>query len=366
MQILAAVVQDVGAAFTLTEVELQAPAPDEVVVQIAGVGLCHTDIAVKDGYLPFPFRGVLGHEGSGTVVSVGADVTTVAVGDHVAISFNSCGTCTHWAKGEPAYCHNFLEYNFGGVRTDGSVGLTSAGTKLGANFFGQSSLATHALAHERNVVKLPPDAPVELVGPLGCGIQTGAGAVLNALDVQPESTVVITGAGAVGLAAVLAAVVREAASIIAVDLHESRRVLATQLGATHTVDPQAGPLAEQIRNIAPAGADYAVDTTAVAPVVEHLLASLGIRGVLGLVGAPADPQTVFSVGLTQPPLLGLTIRGIVEGDADPQIFIPYLLDLHRQGKFPFDKLITTIPLAHINEAVAAQLRGEVLKVVPTP
>ena len=366
MQILAAVVQDVGAAFTLTEVELQAPAPDEVVVQIAGVGLCHTDIAVKDGYLPFPFRGVLGHEGSGTVVSVGADVTTVAVGDHVAISFNSCGTCTHCAKGEPAYCHNFLEYNFGGVRTDGSVGLTSAGTKLGANFFGQSSLATHALAHERNVVKLPPDAPVELVGPLGCGIQTGAGAVLNALDVQPGSTVVIAGAGPVGLSAVLAAVVREAASIIAVDLHESRRVLATELGATHTVDPQAGPLAEQIRNIAPAGADYAVDTTAVAPVVEQLLASLGIRGVLGLVGAPADPQAVFSVGLMQPPLLGLTIRGIVEGDADPQIFIPYLLDLHRQGKFPFDKLITTMPLAQINEAVEAQHRGEVLKVVLTP
>jgi aryl-alcohol dehydrogenase len=366
MQISAAVVQEVGAPFTLTEVDLQDPAPDEVVVQIAGVGLCHTDIAVKEGHMPFPLPGVLGHEGSGTVVSVGADVTTVAAGDQVAISFNSCGACPHCAKGEPAYCHNFLEYNFGGVRSDGSSGLASAGTKLGANFFGQSSLATHALAHERNVVKLPPGAPVELVGPLGCGIQTGAGAVMNSLDVQPGSTVVVTGAGGVGLSAVLAAVVREAAAIIVVEPHQSRRVLATDLGATHVIDPQAGPLAEQIREIAPAGADYAVDTCAVAAVVEQVLASLGMRGMLGLVGVPADPQAVLTVGLFQPPLLGLTIRGIVEGDADPQTFIPYLLDLHRQGKFPFDKLITTMPLAQINEAVAAQHRGEVLKVVLTP
>jgi aryl-alcohol dehydrogenase len=335
-------------------------------VEIAGAGICHTDIAVQHGHLPFPLPGVLGHEGSGTIVQVGADVTTLAIGDQVAISFNSCAACHQCASGQPAYCHGFLEYNFGGVRLDGSAGLASAGTKLGANFFGQSSLATHALAHERNVVKLPPGTPVELVGPLGCGIQTGAGAVMNSLDVQPGSTVVVAGAGAVGLSAVLAAVVREAASIIAVDLHASRRTLATELGATHVIDPAAGPLSEQIREIAPAGADYAIDTTAVAPVVEQLLASLGIRGTLGLIGVPADPAAVFSVGLFQPPLLGLTIRGIVEGDADPQTFIPYLLDLHSQGKFPFDKLITTMPLAQINEAVEAQHRGEILKAVLTP
>lgn len=366
MRISAAVAHEVGAPFTLTEVDLQEPAPDEVLVQIAGVGICHTDIAVKDGHLPFPLPGVLGHEGSGTVVSVGADVTTVTTGDHVAISFNSCARCPRCAQGEPAYCHKFVEYNFGGVRPDGSSALAVDGAKLGANFFGQSSLATHALAHERNVVKLPPDVPVELVGPLGCGIQTGAGAVFNSLDVQAGSTVIIAGAGAVGLSAVMAAVVREAASIIAVDVHERRRTLATELGATHAIDPKHGPLADQIREITPAGADYAIDTTAVPSVVEQLLASLGMRGALGLIGVPADPQAVFSIGLFQPPLLGLTIRGIVEGDSDPQTFIPHLLDLYRQGRFPFDKLITTMPFAQINEAVAAQHRGEVLKVVLTP
>src|ERR1700751_3768726 len=245
MQISAAVVQEVGAPFTLTDVDLQDPAPDEVVVQIAGAGICHTDVAVQQGHLPFPLPGVLGHEGSGTVVGVGSDVTRVVPGDQVAISFNSCAECRQCAKGQPAYCHGFLEYNFGGVRPDGSSGLASAGTKLGANFFGQSSLATHALAHERNIVKLPPGTPVELVGPLGCGVQTGAGAVMNSLDVQTGSTVVVAGAGAVGLSAVMAAVVREAASIIAVDLHDSRRTLATELGATHTINPKAGPLAGQ-------------------------------------------------------------------------------------------------------------------------
>jgi aryl-alcohol dehydrogenase len=366
MQISAAVVQEVGAPFVLTDIELRDPAPDEVVVEIAGAGICHTDIAVQHGHMPFPLPGVLGHEGSGTVVSLGADVTSLSVGDQVAVSFNSCASCPRCNKGEPAYCHNFLEYNFGGVRADGSSGLDSGGTKLGANFFGQSSLATHALAHERNVVKLPPGAPTVIAGPLGCGLQTGAGAVFNSLDVQPGSTVVITGAGAVGLSAVMAAVVRDASSIIAVDLHEGRRALATELGATHVVDPKAGTLAEQIREIVPAGADYAIDTTAVSPVVEQLIPSLGMRGMLGLIGVPADPEAAFSIGLLQPPMFGLTIRGIVEGDSEPQTFIPYLLTLHEQGKFPFDKLITTMPLAQINEAIEAQHRGEILKAVLTP
>lgn len=366
VQILAAVTPAVGAPFALSELELEDPAPDEVVVQIAGVGICHTDIAVKEGHLPFPFPCVLGHEGSGTVVSVGADVKSVVVGDRVAVSFNSCATCPHCVKEQPAYCHNFLQYNFGGTRPDGSSGLSAAGTKVAGNFFGQSSLATHAIAHERNVVKLPADVPLELVGPLGCGIQTGAGAVMNSLDVQPGSTIVIAGAGPVGLAAVLAAVVRESVSIIVVEPHERRRALAMELGATHVIDPADGAVSEQIRGIAPAGVDYAVDTTAVVTVVEQLIDSLGMRGTVGLLGVPADPQAFFSLGLFQTPMLGITVRGIVEGDANPQTFIPYLLDLHRQGRFPFDKLITTMPLAEINEAVAAQLRGEILKVVLVP
>ena len=132
MQISAAVVKEVGAPFTLAEVDLAAPAADEVLVKIAGVGICHTDIAVKEGHLPFVFPGVLGHEGSGTVVAVGSDVTAVAAGDRVAISFHSCGGCPTCTRDQPAYCHNFLEYNFGGTRSDGTTGRPVAGGRCSA------------------------------------------------------------------------------------------------------------------------------------------------------------------------------------------------------------------------------------------
>ncbi|SUE28848.1 aryl-alcohol dehydrogenase [Nocardia farcinica] len=365
MRVTAAVVNEVGGPFTLEEVEIGLPAAHEVVVEMVGTGICHTDLAVKEGHLPFPLPGVLGHEGSGIVAAVGAEVTSVAVGDKVAISFNSCGACRRCTLGEPAYCHNFMAYNFGGVRTDGTSALTAGGRQVGSNFFGQSSLATHAVAHERNVVKLPEDAPVEIAGPLGCGIQTGAGAVFNSLDVRPGNSLLVVGGGAVGLAAVMAAVVREAAEIIVVEPHGSRRELALDLGATHVIDPAVGPLAEQVRAVLPDGVDYAIDTTALQPVLEQILLSLGVRGTLGLIGVPANPEATLPIGLMQTQLFGQTIRGIVEGDADPATFIPYLLSLHREGRFPFDRLIQTMPLSRINEAIAAQHEGDIVKVVLT-
>ncbi|PYE11693.1 aryl-alcohol dehydrogenase [Williamsia limnetica] len=363
MEITAAVVSAVGEPFEVKSVELAAPAAGEVAVKIAGVGICHTDVAVKEGHLPFPLPGILGHEGSGTVTAVGDGVTRVQVGDKVALSFNSCGACVQCDKDAPAYCLNFMGLNFSGARSDGSGAISVDGEQAGANFFGQSSLASHAIAHERNVVKLPDDAPVELAGPLGCGVQTGAGAVLNSLDVEPGSALLITGGGAVGLSAVLAAVVRGVGKIIVVEPHSARRDIALDLGATDVIDPAAGPLSEQVRAIVPAGVDYALDTTAIVSVLEQIVASLAVRGSLGLIGVPADPAAALPVSLFQSQLFGLTIRGIVEGDADPQTFIPYLLDLHRKGQFPFDKLITTMPFSQINEAVQAQLSGEAIKVV---
>jgi aryl-alcohol dehydrogenase len=363
MRIEAAVVSEVGGRFSIEQVDLAEPAADEVLVEIAGVGICHTDVAVKEGHLPFSLPGVLGHEGSGTVAAVGAGVGAVAVGDKVAISFNSCGGCLHCAKGQPAYCHDFMAYNFGGTRPDGSSGISEAGRALGANFFGQSSLATHALAHECNVVKLPDDAPLSLVGPLGCGIQTGAGVVMNSLDVPSGASLVIAGAGPVGLAAVMAAAIRGVESIIVIEPQQGRRKVALDLGATQVLDPVSVPISEQVRQILPSGVDYAVDTTAALPVLEEILLSLGVRGTLGLVGVPSNPAAALPIGLIQSQLFGLTVRGVVEGDADPQTFIPYLLDLHRNGKFPFDKLISTMPLAQINEAIEAQARGDVIKVV---
>lgn len=363
MEINAAVATAHGKPFSLENVTIEGPNPDEVLIEIAGVGLCHTDIAARDGHLPFPLPGVLGHEGSGVVTAVGRDVRNLAEGDKVALSFNFCGGCPACREGNPAYCREFLQRNFGGARADGSSGLSLGGRPIGGNFFGQSSFATHAVAAAHTVVKLPEDAPVDSVGPLGCGIQTGAGAVLNSLDCREGSSLVVLGGGSVGLAAVLAGVVRGLQHIIVVEPFAGRRELALSLGATHSIDPAAGALDEQIRAIVPDGAHYAVDTTGRIPVIESAVAGLAHKARMGLIGVPSDPAHTLNLGLSATQAAGLSVVGICEGDSNPPSFIPELLQLHADGRFPFDKLITTMPFSQINEAVEAQTRGDAVKIV---
>jgi aryl-alcohol dehydrogenase len=363
MEITAAVLEEVGGAFVVKTLALSEPAPGEVLIKIAGVGVCHTDIAVAHGHLPFPLPGVVGHEGSGVVAAVGSGVTKVAVGDRVAASFNSCGVCASCTAGTPGYCVEFMPRNFAGVRADGSSPLTLDDAPVGADFFGQSSFATHAMAHERNVVKVPDGIPLHLVGPLGCGVQTGAGAVMNSMPVKAGDSVLVLGGGSVGLSAVLGAVVRGAGTIIVVEPVAQRRELALSLGATHVIDPAAGVLSEQVRAILPTGVQYAVDTTALVPVLEQVIGSMAQRGTLGLVGVPADPATIVPLSMMASQMIGLKVIGIIEGDSDPDVFIPELIELHLAGRFPFDKIITTMPFAKINDAIAAQARGEAVKVV---
>lgn len=363
MEITAAVLENVGEDFTLTQLTLGEPAPDEVVIKVAGVGLCHTDLAVQHGHLPFMFPGVVGHEGSGTVIAVGTAVTKVSVGDLVAATFNSCGKCAPCSTGTPGYCAEFMPRNLGGTRPDGTTALSHDGQPIGSNFFGQSTFATHAIARERNVIKVPAGLDIALAGPLGCGIQTGAGAVMNSLACPAGSSLLITGGGSVGLSGVLGAVVRGVKTIIVVEPVVTRRELALSLGATHVIDPSESPIVEQVRAILPEGVAYALDTTAALPVLEGVIASLAQHGTLGMVGVPSDPTGELSLGLMEIQVRGLTFKGIVEGDSDPDLFIPELIALHLEGKFPFDKLITTMPFAKINDAVSAQARGEAVKVV---
>jgi aryl-alcohol dehydrogenase len=364
VDITAAVVRSTSGDFTIEPLTLGSPGPGEVLVQIVAVGLCHTDLATRDGVIPFPMPAVLGHEGSGRVVEVGPGVTKVRAGDPVALSFSSCGKCASCAAESPAYCHMFMPLNYAGARLDGTSPLSSpSGAQIGGVFFGQSSFATHAIAGERNVVKLPEDAPLDIVGPLGCGIQTGAGAVMRSFAAPAGSSIVVLGGGSVGLSAVLGAVVRELAHIVVVEPYESRRVLALELGATAVIDPAAGELTEQIRAIVPDGVDYVFDTTGRPDVIEAAAAALTNRGTLGLVGVPNDPAATFSLNIITTMIQGLTVKGIVEGDSDPDTFLPELLALYADGRFPFDKMITKLPFSQINEAVELQHRGDAVKVV---
>jgi aryl-alcohol dehydrogenase len=366
MQITAAVVHEPGGAFQLESVRLDGPRPGEVLVKIAAVGLCHTDVAARQGHLPFPLPGVFGHEGAGTVVAVGEGVTRVSEGDTVVLTFNSCGSCGPCTARASAYCRSFGPLNLGGHRVgDGSSALSLDGRPIGAHFFGQSSFATHAVADERTVVKVGSGIDPVVAAPLGCGVQTGAGTVLNALDCRPGTSLLVLGGGSVGLSAVLAASVRSLGTVIVVDPLRQRRDLALQLGATHALDPADGPLVEQVWGILADGVDHAFDTTGNVGVVEAGLASLAQRGTLGIVGVPSDPKAVLPVSLLGLQRVGASVRGIIEGDSDPETFIPELVALHGQGRLPFDRLITTRPFAEINEAVSAQARGEGVKFVLT-
>ncbi|TDU28957.1 aryl-alcohol dehydrogenase/geraniol dehydrogenase (NAD+) [Panacagrimonas perspica] len=359
----AAVVRTIGGPFEIEDIEIAPPREHEVLVRMVGVGICHTDLVCRDGFgLPMPI--VLGHEGSGIIEAVGEKVTRVRAGDPVVISFDSCGSCAGCHDEVPAHCDQFMPRNLSGSRvSDGTTALSVDGEKIFANFFGQSSFATHAIAHETNVVPVPRDLPLELLGPLGCGVMTGAGAVLNSLQVREGESVVIFGAGAVGISAVLAAAAVGASPIIVVEPNEGRCRLACELGATITLQPSAEPdLVDRIKASTAGGARHAIDTTANAKVIETAALVLGINGVLGLLGVPNATDTV-TFNLLELLTRGIVIRSIIEGDADPQSFIPKMLSLYRDGRFPFDRMIRSFPFDKINEAAAAAESGAVIKPV---
>lgn len=363
---MAAVARVPSGPFAIEPVELEEPRPDEVIVRIAGVGLCHTDLVFAAHMRIMQPPAIFGHEGAGIVERIGANVTKVAPGDHVVLTFNSCGHCPTCDHEEPAYCHSFGILNNSGRRADGSTGVTAGGEPVSAHFFSQSSFATHALANERNVVRIDRDVPLELMGPLGCGVQTGAGAVLNSLRCRAGSALVIAGAGAVGLSAVLGAVVAGCGTIIVTEPRSERRALALELGATHAVDPTSEDLAQAVRRIVPAGLDYGFDTSGIPGVITQLADCLAPHAKLGLVGLTPGLDETLGVQINKIIAMGLTIVGIIEGDAQPDAFIPEMVALYRQGRFPFDKLISTYPLDQINQAIADQHAGKCVKPVMLP
>ncbi|EQB17139.1 hypothetical protein RLDS_04095 [Sphingobium lactosutens DS20] len=358
--IVAALTPCHGGAWEMASAELDAPRGDEVLIRIVATGVCHTDMSVRDQDLPTPLPAVLGHEGAGVIEQVGPDVTTLAVGDHVVLTMTHCGKCTNCVTGHTVYCDNVMPLNFSGRRLDGSPTITCRGEAISGSFFGQSSFATYALASERNAVKVVKDVDLALLGPLGCGIQTGAGTVINVLRPEVGSSIVVFGAGAVGLAAIMAASAVGCTTIIAVDLHDNRLDLARQIGATHAVKAGTDTV-ETIRELSAGGVDYTLDTTAVPAVIRQSVDVLKMRGRAMLVGVP-KPGAEFTLSVMDM-LFGKSIGGALEGEATPKSFIPHMIALWKQGKFPFDKLIRFYEFDQINEAVADSESGKTLKPV---
>jgi aryl-alcohol dehydrogenase len=363
MKIRALVVEAKDAPFEVQEIELAEPGRGEALVRIVAAGVCHTDAITRAGDMPMPFPCVLGHEGSGVVEQVGADVTRLAPGDKVIIGWPSCGECRNCLDGQPRYCLRTGEALVSGRRFKGELAGTSAysrnGQELHGHFFGQSSFATHSIVSADAVVKVPKDVPLELLGPLACGLATGAGAVLNEARPRLGDSILVVGVGAVGLAAVMAARNSGVTKIIVADVHDSRLAIARDFGATHTINSRTTQLVKEVAKITGSTVDFAFDCTGVISVIETMAQTVGMLGTLVLIGgAPAGAS--FSLDHLST-LWGKRVIGVLGGGGRSGQLIPALVELHQQGRFPFDRLVRYYELGQIEQALEDSKSGEVIK-----
>ena len=359
MKIAAAISRPGTPAPELAELEQEEPRAGEMRVRIVATGICHTDLHAHEGRLsPLPI--VLGHEGAGVVEKLGEGVTGFEVGDHVVLSGSSCGHCPSCQSNLPSYCDTAMPRIFGGARMDGSVALSADGEPIHSHFFGQSSFASHAIAPERTAVKVPKDLPLEKLGPLGCGVITGAGAVLESLEVIPGQSVAVFGTGGVGLSAVMAARLVGATRIVAIDLSDERLDLARDLGANDCLRGDEPDLAGKIRAITGRGADASVNTTTVPAVFDAAMDCLAMRGAAAFVTAPRGEWAPKMF-----PMLsgGRSLKGVLGGDAAPRRFIPMLIEFWRLGRFPFDRLLAYYPFDEIARAFEDARSGKAIKPV---
>ena len=361
MKIQAAVTHANGAPFVIEPVELAEPKAGEMLVKVVACGVCHTDEAAQHERVPTPLPAVLGHEGAGIVEKVGEGVTEFQPGDQVGFSFAFCCHCHNCRSGHVASCEDFNKINFGGILREGTSLLSQNGQTL-SMFFGQSAFAEYAVVDAENAVKVPyDDIDLGIVAPLGCGIQTGAGTVLNRLKPEFGSSIAVFGCGTVGMSVIMAARIAGCAQIIGVGGNEKSLELALELGATHVINRKTcGDIAGEIRRITGGGANYSVDTSGAVEFVRqglHCLAPRGVEAILGI--TPPMEIDMFGELMGE----GKTITGVIEGDATPKIFIPQMLEYYRQGRFPIDRIMKFYRFEDINQAFADSHNGTAIKAV---
>jgi aryl-alcohol dehydrogenase len=362
MQISAAVVRERSGPFHIETLDLCEPRSDEIVVQVVASGMCQTDLHGRDGYYSTPYPSVFGHEGAGVVHSVGSEVTTLSAGDHVVMTYPWCGTCPNCERGLQTYCVHAFDLKMNGTRADGSTLLQREKEPIFSAFFQQSSFGTYAITQERYAVKVRQDAPLELLGPLACSGQTGAGSILNVMKPNAGDSMAIFGVGAVGLSGLMAAKIAGCDPIVAVDVFENRLDLAKELGATHLIHSGlCRDVVAEIRGITGAGARFTLETSAIPSVFRQAIDSLMPAGTCVLLGsARAGTEVAFDMKFLQE---GRVIRGVMQGDSDAKTFIPKLVDFVVAGKFPIEKLVTFYDFSEVNRAAKEASEGLVIKPV---
>jgi len=330
-------------------------------VKVVACGICHTDTSSIKQFIPARLPMVMGHEGVGIVEEVGAGVKTVKPGDHVVLSFPSCGCCDSCAEGKPYACDSMKGLFFGGDYSDGTTRLTDENGEAVSSLFGQSAFADHCIIEARNAVKVDPEVDLKALCSLGCGVQTGAGAVFCRMMPEPGSSIAIFGAGAVGLSAVMAAKVAGCSTIIVIDLVDSRLELAKEMGATHVINgKECADVPARIREITGGkGVKYGLEAVGVPVLVQQMLQSLGNEGLGVLVGVTGD--ALVPVHANDLMDKNASFAGAIEGAANPQVFIPMLVSLYKEGRLPIDLMSKYYAFDDIEKAFEAAASGEVIK-----
>jgi len=343
------------------ELEVRGPGPTEVQVRMQAAGVCHSDLSVINGTIPFPAPAVLGHEGAGVVEAVGADVSTVRPGDHVVACLSGfCGNCAQCLSGHPNLCT-------GGVvtRPDAASPRLSQNGQPVRQFIGVSSYAERMLLHENSVVRIDPELPLDRAALVGCGVLTGVGAALRSAGLEPGQTVAVFGCGGVGLSIVQGARIGGARQIIAVDQFDAKLEMAKRVGATHTVNSANDDAVKAVRALTGgAGVDHSFEAVGVASLVRQAIESLAIRGTATIVGVlPPDAEISFPWLAIRPECRVQTSR---MGSNRFRYDIPNYLEFYRQGRLDLDSMVSrTGRLSDINEAFRAMKAGEVARTVLT-
>jgi len=361
MKTRAAILSEVNGPLSLEEIEVGDPKNGEVLIRMVASGVCHTDVSVMHGLLPAPMPIVLGHEGAGVVEAVGPGVTKLKKGDHVVTAAVShCAKCRQCLSGEPFFCSTMMPLAFGGCMNDGTKRFRRGKDEV-SHFFLQSSWAEYTIAPEHIAVKVPSELPLEKLGPLACGLETGAGAVLNIARVRAGESVAIFGCGGVGLAAIMAAKASRASPIIAVDMLDHRLKMAEELGASETINAKGTNVVEAIQKLTGGGVDWGFECIGRADTIRQTVDSTRMGGTAVITGAMAAGAEVTLDGLG---LILKSVKANIEGGSIPDVFIPLLIKLWQQGDFPFDKLLSA-PFAFkdIGQAIQGMEKGEVIKPV---
>ncbi|MFH5824552.1 zinc-binding dehydrogenase [Georgenia sp. AZ-5] len=358
----AAVVKSPGAGFVIEQVDLDAPHPNEVLIDVRAVGLCHSDLTLASSDLGFAMPAVFGHEVAGVVAEVGASVRSITVGDHVVGTLiRFCGECERCLSGRSYYCRN-------SQRTERSTGdsprISDADGPIN-QAFGLGGFAEQALIHENQLAVVPKELPFEQAALLGCGVITGAGAVLNTAGVGRGETVVVVGAGGVGLNAISSAVIAGASTIVAVDISPAKLDRALEFGATHTINSGVEDPVQGVMRIMPQGADYVFDFVGSERVAQQGLEMLSYGGGLYLVGIGGKDVSIHVDAMTFMRNRN-RLESVYMGSANLKVDIPYFASLASRGLLRLDELVTeTIRLEEINEGYQRLKDGSAARLVVT-